>query len=490
MEQRLSFAANEVEQGQGEYPIALPYCIAETEKGFGFPGAGTNDAHGLPLGNNPKHEHNARELFNQGAAALFQSREDSQVAITRLMQTQQPQAQPADIIVTRPEPGWLNKGDIESANAAMDQYFCELADLNPELRIRLGNPDELSSNRFAQSLQRLKHRVTQPEPGVFESVTGSVITALNEEAVVCACLANKAGLNLVVSYEAFAIKMLGALRQAIIFSRHQKEYAEPANWLSLPIISTSHLWENGKNEQSHQDPALAEALNNEMSDVARVVYPADANSALATLKSCYADYGAVWNIISAKSKLPVVFSAEQAKQLVEQGALCLRGHCESEIQLVATGAYQLQQALLLSDRLLEKDQAHSVIYLYEPGRFRVARDQWEAEIIVDDAQRSVLFPAHIKQRLFFCHGHGDNQLSVCRSLDLGPDRTLTLGYINQGGTLDSDGMLFANKSTWAHGAYQLSQRLAVAPDNWLNEEELQAVLATGSPYAIIAEPFS
>src|SRR5690554_3075870 len=31
------------------YPAALPYIIAKTEKGFGFPGAGTNAAHNLPL---------------------------------------------------------------------------------------------------------------------------------------------------------------------------------------------------------------------------------------------------------------------------------------------------------------------------------------------------------------------------------------------------------------------------------------------------------
>lgn len=35
------------------YPAPLPYVIAETEKGFGFPGAGSNAAHNLPLGGNP-----------------------------------------------------------------------------------------------------------------------------------------------------------------------------------------------------------------------------------------------------------------------------------------------------------------------------------------------------------------------------------------------------------------------------------------------------
>ncbi|MFU1923010.1 hypothetical protein ACM6PT_38560, partial [Klebsiella pneumoniae] len=54
--------------------------------------------------------------------------------------------------------------------------------------------------------------VSEPESEL-ESVSGRVITALNEEAVVSACLANQGGLNLVASYEAFCVKMLGAVRQ-------------------------------------------------------------------------------------------------------------------------------------------------------------------------------------------------------------------------------------------------------------------------------------
>src|SRR5690606_36947329 len=108
-----------------------------------------------------------------------------------------------------------------------------------------------------------------------EAVDGAVITALNEEAVACAALANKQGLNAIVSYEAFAVKMLGSLRQEIIFSRHRQEAGHPAGWLSVPVLLSSHCWENGKNEQSHQDPTLAEALLGEMSDVAPVLFPVD-----------------------------------------------------------------------------------------------------------------------------------------------------------------------------------------------------------------------
>lgn len=488
MEQSLSKQSDQLAKGELSYPVKLPYCIAETEKGYGFPGEATNDAHGLPLGNNPRQDDSALSAFNQGASALFQQQSLWQHAVKVLAQPAAAK-QSSHIMVTRPEPKWFDSGAKVSANVAMDEYFASLAELNTDLRVRIGNPDELSSNRFKASLKLLKHRVTQPEPGVAEAIDGKVITALNEEAVICACIANKKGLNLVVSYESFAIKMLGALRQSIIFSRHQKENDTPADWLSLPVVSTSHLWENGKNEQSHQDPVLAEALSSEMADVSRVVYPADANSALACLRACYGDLGAIWNIVSAKSPTQVLFSAEQAQELVDNGAVCLRGHCESAVQLVAIGAYQLEQALLLSDRLNEQGQAHSLVYLYEPGRFRIPRDHWEAQIVVDETLRQALFPKHVQQRLFFVHGHGENILALCRPLDLGPDRSLALGYINQGGTLDTAGMLFANRCTWAHGALALAQQMGQPENQWLRDQELAAIKGLGSPYDLIAEPF-
>lgn len=73
----------------------------------------------------------------------------------------------------------------------IDQAFTALVAANPQLRVRVGNPDELRSNRMGRTLDLLKHRVVAPEQGVAESISGSVVTALNEEAVVSAALANK-----------------------------------------------------------------------------------------------------------------------------------------------------------------------------------------------------------------------------------------------------------------------------------------------------------
>src|SRR5690606_32818904 len=70
---------------QRRYPAQLPYVIAETEKGFGFAGAGKNAAHNLPLIGNPRHDAASREAFNQSAAALFVPQAELEQSLSALL---------------------------------------------------------------------------------------------------------------------------------------------------------------------------------------------------------------------------------------------------------------------------------------------------------------------------------------------------------------------------------------------------------------------
>jgi phosphoketolase len=71
MEQRLAHREHEMHIGILQYPLPIPYAIAETLKGFGFYGAGSNAAHNLPLPGNPHNDAEARALFNQYASPLW-----------------------------------------------------------------------------------------------------------------------------------------------------------------------------------------------------------------------------------------------------------------------------------------------------------------------------------------------------------------------------------------------------------------------------------
>ena len=454
-EARLEACSAHIREGHMHYPVKLPYLIAETEKGYGFYGAGTNAAHGTPLPGNPGSDERSRNLFNEHAAKLFLPRSELELAVSQIAQHEADNRVPEkhhalcmrNVRLQSPtEPQWHTEGDPTSPMAAVDTRFCEWHLANPDRRVRIGNPDELRSNRMGKTLDLLKHRVLKPEQGVAESIHGSVITALNEEAVVNAALGNKGGLNLVVSYEAFAMKMIGALRQEIIFARHQKTLGRYPGWLSVPVIATSHLWENGKNEQSHQDSAFGEVLLGEMSDMARVVYPADANSAVACLDACYQTQGQIWGMTIPKNEVVTAFTPKQAAQLAEQGALTLDKADGAQVQLVAVGAYQLGVCGEVKRTLSKQGIQCRITYLLEPGRFRQPRDPYEKTYVSDVATRINLFPDDIRLRIFVSHLRPEILLGVCRPLDLGVDRCIAFGYRNQGGTLDTPGLLRANQS--------------------------------------------
>ena len=473
------------------YPAAIPYVIAETVKGFGFPGAGTNAAHNLPLGGNPAQDDAARQTFNAAAHALFVPPGEVERAVGELAvharQHREPASRhplavrnPRDPVL--PEPRWtVADGPPDCAMHALDHWFVRVVDANPGLRPRIGNPDELRSNHMGATLERLRHRVNHPETGVPEAVDGAVITALNEEAVAAAALANKGGINLIVSYEAFAMKMLGGLRQEIVFSRRQRENGQAPRWISVPLLVTSHTWENSKNEQSHQDPTIGEALLGEMSDTSRVLFPVDANSALAGLRTVYQGRGQLACLIVSKRDMPHRFDAEAAVCLAEAGAAHVQGTATgAELQIVAIGAYQLEEALKAAERLRVRGRLVLVTALFEPGRFRAPRDPIEAVFTAGDEALAALFPVGMP-RLIVTHTRPEPMLGLLRRLDSGPRTTDARGYVSRGGTLDVAGMLFANRCSWAHLVDAAAPLAGWDRNDLLTRPERNAVDGRGHP---------
>lgn len=488
-ELRLEAAAAEIRAGRRGYPVRLPYAIATTVKGFGFPGAGSNAAHNLPLPNSLREDAAGRVAFNAAAKVLHVPPDDL-AAARRELSTHDAQQRPLERdnpLATRapdapvlPEVAAPAVGAPASAMAAVDRWFVEFVRANPHHRFRIGNPDELRSNQMGATLDLLKHRVNRPEPGAPEAIEGAVITALNEEAAIGAALGNKAGLNLAVSYEAFAVKMLGALRQDIIFARQQVEAGRPPQWIGVPLIATSHTWENGKNQQSHQDPTIGEALLGEMADVSRVMFPPDAATAVECLRQVYAERGVIACIVASKRPTPCRFEAPDAAQAVAEGAFTLEADAAPRLQLVAIGAYQLIEAQRSAARLRDRGFPVTVTCIVEPGRFRTPRDEIEAGFVRSDAALQALFPPELP-RLLATHTRAEPIAGILRRIDGGPGRFRAHGYANRGGTLDVRGMLFANRCTWAHLTASAAGLLGVAADTLLTEAEVAAVSGRGDP---------
>lgn len=491
-ERRLQEVSAAIHAGRAAYPVKLPYTIAQTEKGYGFPGAGTNRAHNLPLDGSPRDDAAARASFNEAAKQLFVS-EDELAAAKAVFDVHGAQRRTKErdhaLATRRPEAPVLppaprlEVGASVSPMAAMDSWVVALARENPTLRFRVGNPDELKSNQMGGVLSALKHRVNRPEEQAPESVQGAVITALNEEAVIGAALGNKGGLNLAVSYEAFAVKMLGALRQDIIFARQQIEVGRRPQWIGVPVIATSHTWENGKNQQSHQDPTIGEALLGEMSDVSRVMFPVDGATAVECLRRVYADRGVVACVVAAKRAVPVIFDSAGAASALDHGAAHVEQVETARLQLIAVGAYQLMQAKRAAARLRDRGLGALITCILEPGRLRSPRDEFEARVTLSDDQLRSLFPPALP-RVIVSHTRPELMTGLLRRIDEGPTKLAAHGYLSRGGTLDAMGMLFANRCTWAHLIQSAAGLIGVPIAELLSVAEEAAVMGRGDPAAL------
>jgi phosphoketolase len=492
-----------------QYNVKLPYIIAVAPKGAGFYGEGTNPAHNLPLEANPSKSDIACERFSYHASRLFVEKEELEACIKvinnhektkRPLEKDNPMAN-RDITVQNPckfpchdvpknRSANLEIFDTKSPMDAIDRVFLETCRANPELRPRVGNPDEMKSNRMADTLEALEFRSTKPEGDLEESIYGDIITVLNEEAVAAAAFGNKGGINLIVTYEAFGAKMLGEARQEVIFAKHQKENRQPAKWLSVPLVLTSNTWENSKNELSHQDTTMCEAMLAETSDISRVVFPCDYNSAIETIKEAYKTQGQVWTLVNPKNKMPIMLSRSESKALAKDGAVQLDWlgfkRTTAKLCLTAIGSYQLVEVIKASKRLTEKKIPHVVCIILEPGKFRMPRNEGEFNHMTPKYVTEEIFPKRLEKMVLVTHTRPEPMVGTIQSLWKDCD-LITCGFINEGGTLTPEGMLFMNQCSWAHILRNVCHLEDIKLNTILSKDEIAVLDCTKSPHGIVID---
>ena len=218
-------------------------------------------------------------------------------------------------------------------------------------------------------------------------------------------------------------------------------------------------------------------------DRARVVFPPDWNAALACMDACYRTQGQIWVMVVPKRPVPSVLNEAQARRLAAQGMLRLvgSGASEEKLVLVAVGSYQLVEVLRASKRLAQHAVAHAVVVVIEPGRFKTPHDSAQAGATLTDDDLAEMFPEHSDARIVVSHTRPEPIAGALRRIDTGPRRTSYLGFINRGGTLDTFGMSFANRCTWAHVLARAAETMGVPSENWLAAPEWAAVQGHGDP---------
>jgi hypothetical protein len=86
--------------------------------------------------------------------------------------------------------------------------------------------------------------------------------------------------------------------------------------------------------------------------------------------------------------------------------------------------------------------------------------------------------------VFVTHTRPEPFLGALRRIDTGPATTRALGFVNQGGTLDVPGLLFANGCTWAHTVAAALAVLARPVNDGLRADEQAALAGHGDPTLI------
>jgi len=235
---------------------------------------------------------------------------------------------------------------------------------------------------------------------------------------------------------------------------------------------------------------MAEAMLGEPSDVSRVVFVPDSNTAAVVTQGVYKTQGQFWTLVVPKADtIPDLFTADEATRLLEQGALHLEwaGYdgASRRFILTAIGAYQLEEVLKASARLAERQLPHRVVYMLEPGRFRRPGSAGEQRHAAPSELVVSLYPEATPARLFVSHTRPEVVLGVLQPLHTGYSTTSALGFIGQGGTLTVAGMLFVNRSTWAHALDEAARLLSMSRQDLLTAQELAALDGQASPHGVI-----
>ena len=472
------------------YPAPMPYVIATADQGFGVSGGEPPLGPNMPPRDVLHIDAEFSRRFNGATAELFVPAPELAAAVgvlqTHALQGRPPESRyafaerspPPPIL---PVPRWSDQP--HSPMEALDAWFVDCVEANPGLRPRLGSVGGLRRNQMGRTLERLHYRANLTCDAQAESVDGGVIAACHAEAVSAAALGNKGGINLIVSDEALAMKMLGALRQEIIFARHQRAAGTPPGWIAVPLIA-SPTWEDGANDPSHPDPSLAEALMAEMSDTARVLFPIDANTAVTALRAVCGCRGQIACMVTPERVLPNLLDGVQAQAFAEAGAGHIAGDPgAAQVQFVAIGADQLDEALRAHRRLIARGGSSCVTAVLEPGRLREPRDAVEADYVLGELVLRRLFPMGLP-RVILSHTRPEPMLGLLRRLDDGPPQTKALGYLNRGAGLDRFGTLFANRCTWAHALAAAAGLIKVPPADLLVAGERAALAGGGDPSAL------
>jgi phosphoketolase len=462
MERRLTNRARAVAEGDANYPVLLPYTIAELSHGFGFSTRAS------------------REEFLAAAKTLFVTKSEIERAAGllnrheqqgRVREREHPLAVRHVPSPALPPLPWApTDAPPASLCDAVDACFSEIAQANPKLRPRVGYAESRRKPLLPRVTESLKFRTTAPHEEAIEALHGAIISGVPVEAAIAGALANKGGVSLAITTESAAPQLLPMLRQEAMLAQQMK-CGRPAGWLGIPLVVTSEIWEPATPLTPCHTTAFSDSLVGELCPYVRILFPADWNSTLAVLQNAYAQRGEISALLIPKTKLPIRFSRAEAERLLQDGAIRVRGDRAAPLVIVAVGPHQLGEAMRAWERLAERGAEASLVYLLDPGRFRGPRDAQDASTLASRESIEEFFPHESPARVFITHFRPEIALGMLRPLYRSREQTRALGFIYRDETDDRRGMLPANRCTWLHVLVAAAESLQTSPEDFLSTQE-------------------
>jgi hypothetical protein len=91
----------------------------------------------------------------------------------------------------------------------------------------------------------------------------------------------------------------------------------------------------------------------------------------------------------------------------------------------------------------------------------------------------------VPARVFLTHTRPEPLLGTVAPV--ATDRTRALGFLNQGGTLSVESMLFVNRATWAHCVEAVAAVAGLPRADLLTDDEIAALEHRAVPDGILAQ---
>ncbi|WP_226000405.1 phosphoketolase [Paenibacillus sp. BJ-4] len=210
--------------------------------------------------------------------------------------------------------------------SVLGKYVKDVVLLNEEKRnFRIFGPDETMSNRLAPVFEVTKRQwmdqIIEPNDEFLSSYGRVIDSQLSEhqaegllEGYV---LTGRHGFF--ASYEAFLRVVDSMITQHFKWLRKATDQGWRADIPSLNVVATSTVFQQDHNGYTHQDPGLLGHLADKKPEFIREYLPADANSLLVVFDTILNDRQKINLVVSSKHPRPQWFTAEEAKELVDQG---------------------------------------------------------------------------------------------------------------------------------------------------------------------------